>query len=144
MPLKKDDRVIMEYEVKTDNGDVVESSKDNKKPFSFLIGDETVLKALEREIKHMKKGEQKTIRLKPAECYGYHNDKLILYLPRADLEGEEKLEKGMIVAVEAPEGTAEAEIIKITKKSVVIDLNHPLAGETLTYRIKIVNIIKKG
>jgi len=89
----------------------------------------------------MKKGEEKTIKLKPAEAYGDPNPALIQKLPRAHLPKETEHKAGMMLVATLPSGQQiPARITAVSGGEVTLDLNHPLGGKTLVFKIKVVDI----
>ena len=87
----------------------------------------------------MENGEEKEFKLQPSDAYGDHNPTLIQKIPRDKLPKE--LEKGMMLLITLPNGSQMPVCIEdVTEDSVTIDLNHPLAGKVLNFKIKVVDI----
>lgn len=100
-----------------------------------------MIKGFEDAVRGMEKGEEKFIKLSPSEAYGEHNPELVRHVPRDQLPKEE-LKPGMMLLVVSPDGSEmPAEIIEVSDKTVSIDLNHPMAGKTLNFKFKVVDII---
>ena len=88
----------------------------------------------------MEKGDEKEITLKPQEAYGEHNDQLLKKVPREQLPNEPEPKPGMMLALGTPDGRQfPAKIAAVDDKEVTIDLNHPLAGKTLIFKLKLVD-----
>lgn len=140
MPIKKGDKVKVEYTGTLNDGTVFDSSEKHGKPLEFEVGAGQMIIGFDSAVIGMEKGDEKEIRLEPAEAYGDHNPQLVQKISRAQLtEGEPK--PGMMLLVTAPDGHQfPAQIIEVTDKEITIDLNHPLAGKTLIFKIKIVDI----
>ena len=88
----------------------------------------------------MKVGEEKSVTLKPENAYGMPNEQAIQAIPKDRFPPEAK--EGMMIGVPLPNGQQiPAKIIKIDDKEVTLDMNHPMAGKTLIFKIKIVEIL---
>jgi len=89
----------------------------------------------------MKKREEKEIIIKPEEAYGERNEKLVREIPRKNLPQDREPKVGMMIEIGLQDGRhIPAKIEKITKEKITLDLNHPLAGKTLHFKIKVVGI----
>ena len=139
-------KVSLDYEGKLDDGTVFDSSThgDHSHPLEFVVGAGQVIPGFEKAALGMKVGESKTFSIPPAEAYGDVRGELTHVIPKAQLpphpEGKE-LEVGMQLGMKTPDGhTIPVAITKVDKDSITLDMNHPLAGKTLTFTIKIVKI----
>jgi FKBP-type peptidyl-prolyl cis-trans isomerase 2 len=131
--------VKVEYRGTLDDETVFDSTE-NHGPLEFEVGAEQVIESFENAVIGMEKGEEKEIKLQPSEAYGDHDPKLIRKIPRIQLpEGE--LKPGMMLLMNLPNGIQlPAEIKEVTDETVTLDLNHPLAGKTLNFKIKVIDI----
>jgi len=141
MKAKEGSKVKIEYEGKLDDGTVFDSSEKHGKPLEFEIGKGMVIKGFEEAIIGMEKGQEKEVTIKPEEGYGEHNDQLIKKVPREQLPKEQEPIKGMMLLLSSPDGRQfPVKIEEVTDKEITLDLNHPLAGKTLHFKIKLVEI----
>ena len=141
MPIKKGDKVKIEYTVSLDDGTVFDSSESHGKPLEFEAGAGKLLKGFEEAVIGMEKGEEKEIKLQPSEAYGEHNPDLIKKVPRDKLPKEQEPKPGMMLVMNLPDGAQlPTRIVEVTDETVTLDLNHPLAGKTLNFKIKVVEI----
>jgi len=128
----------IEYTVKNSKGEVVDSNVGGA-PLEFVAGKGQIIPGLEKEVEKMQEGEQKTITVKAEEAYGEYREDLVQKLPRDQFEGIE-LKKGMTLYGQTPDGQVVAVTVKdFNDKEVTIDYNHPLAGEDLTFDVKVVS-----
>ena len=128
----------IEYTVKNSKGEVVDSNVGGA-PLEFVAGKGQIIPGLEKEVEKMQEGEQKTITVKAEEAYGEYREDLVQKLPRDQFEGIE-LKKGMTLYGQTPDGQVVAVTVKdFDDKEVTIDYNHPLAGQDLTFNIKVLN-----
>ncbi len=127
----------IEYTVKNSKGEVVDSNK-GQAPLEFIADKGQIIPGLEKELKTMNAGEEKEIKVPASEAYGERNDELIEKLPREQFEGIE-LQKGMTLYGQSPDGqTIAVTVADFNDKEVTVDYNHPLAGEDLTFDVKVV------
>ena len=140
MPIKNGDKVKIKYHGTLDDGTVFDSSENHGKPLEFEVGAKQVIKGFEDAIVGMEKDEEKFIKLQPSEAYGNYNDQLIKKVPRDKLPKED-LKPGMILGLILANGAQiPAKIIEVNETEATIDLNHPLAGKNLNFKIKVVEI----
>lgn len=138
MPVKKGDTVKVDYTGSLDDGNVFDSS-DGRQPLEFEVGSGCVIKGFDDAVVGMEKGEEKDIRIEAKDAYGEYRDDLLKEIPRDQVPEGEELNEGMMVAIGLPDGTSvPATISVISEDSLTLDLNHPLAGKTLNFKIKLI------
>ncbi|NQV91484.1 peptidylprolyl isomerase [Candidatus Woesearchaeota archaeon] len=141
MKVEKGNKVKVEYEGKFDDGSVFDSSKTHGKPLEFIAGQGHVVPGFDNAIVGMDKDEEKEITITPEDGYGPINAELTKEVPRDQLPKDQDPKVGMMLAVSLPNGQqVPATITNVTEEKVTIDLNHPLAGKTLHFKIKVVDI----
>ena len=140
--VKKGDKISIEYEGSLNDGTVFDNSKSHNKPFQFIVGSGQVIPGFDKAVVGMKLMEEKKFTLQPAEAYGEKNLKLIHKVLRSELPPEPKPKPGMgLMMGGGPRGKPRrAMITEVTKKHIVIDMNHLLAGKALTFSIKLIKI----
>ena len=139
--IKKGDKIKVEYEGKLEDGTVFDSSEKVGKPLEFEVGSGQLIRGFDDAVIGMKKGEEKEVKLKPEDAYGQPNPQLLKKIPKEQLPADKELKPGMILGLSLPNGAKMPAIIKeVTDKEITLDLNHPLAGKTLTFKIKIIDI----
>ena len=140
MPIKNGDKVKIKYHGTLDDGTVFDSSENHGKPLEFEVGAKQVIKGFEDAVVGMEKDEEKFIKLQPSEAYGDRNDQLVKKIPRDKLPKED-LKPGMVLGVVLGNGTQiPATIVDINDTEATIDLNHPLAGKALNFKVKVVDV----
>ncbi len=141
--IKKGGKVKLDYEGRFEDGTVFDSSThgDHSHPLEFEVGSGQVIKGFDDAVVGMKKEEEKEFTLNPAEAYGESNPNLMQKVPRNALPKEQEPKPGMVLMVGAPDGRQfPVKITAVDKDSITVDLNHPLAGKKLIFKIKIVNV----
>jgi len=142
----KDDRVVkdgmsvsFDYTLKDSDGKVIESSKGNK-PLNYIHGQKAMIPGLEKQLTGMKVGDEKNVRVKPEDAYGPVNKNAFQEVPKERIPAN-GLKLGAVLAAKGPEGQIiPARVHDIKEKVVVMDMNHPMAGKTLVFDVKIVDI----
>jgi len=139
MTVKKGDKIKVEYTGSFEDGEVFDASEKHGQPLEFEAGKGMVVPGFDAAVVGMNAGEEKKITLKPDEAYGVPNEQAIQKVPKDKFPPEAK--EGMMIGVPLPSGQQiPAKITKIDDKEVTIDMNHPLAGKTLVFKIKVVSI----
>lgn len=131
--------VGFEYTLTVD-GAVVDSTE-GKEPFHYVHGQHQIVPGLERELAGLKVGDAKEVTIKPEEGYGPVDPTALVELPKAQLPSEVTPTVGMVLRGVNPDGKMfRATITGVKDDAVTLDLNHPLAGKTLTFKVKITDI----
>ena len=140
MPIKKGNKVKVEYTGTLEDGTVFDSSEEHGKPLEFEAGAGQMVRGFDKAVMGMEKGEEKEFTLEPSEAYGDVNPMLVMKVPR-DKMPEAELKAGMQLLVGLDNGQqVPATISEVGEKEVSLDLNQPLAGKKLTFKIKIVGV----
>lgn len=146
MVVEKGDTVKIHYTGKLDDGTVFDTSKhgDHDHPLEFEAGAGKVIPGFDKAVLGMKKDEEKTVDIKPEEAYGEVRPELTQKVPRDKIPKDLEVKEGMMLGLMGPDGKQyPAKVIKVEDTEVTIDLNHPLAGKTLHFEIKVIDIIPK-
>jgi FKBP-type peptidyl-prolyl cis-trans isomerase 2 len=139
MPVKNGDKVKVEYKGTFDDGTVFDSSEKCGAPLEFEVGAGQIIPGFENAVMGMENGEEKEFKLEPSDAYGDRNPQLVQKIPKDQLPKE--VEQGMVLVVGLPNGAQiPVKVTEVTDEWVTIDLNHPLAGENLNFKIKIVDV----
>ncbi|MAF50647.1 MAG: peptidylprolyl isomerase [Nanoarchaeota archaeon] len=143
MAIKNGDKIKVEYEGKLEDGTVFDSSThgDHSHPLEFEVGAGKVIKGFDEAVVGMRVNEEKEFTIKSADAYGEPNDKAIQKLPRDKLPKDQEPKEGMMLTMQTADGKqANAKIVKVEEKEITIDMNHPLAGKDLTFKIKVLEV----
>ena len=132
--------VSVHYKGTLQNGEVFDTSE-GRHPLEVQMGAGQIISGFEKALMGMSVKEKKVFTLDPEEAYGQRDNSLTQSFPRADVPVEVKAEVGQTVALTSPDGQQVPAIIaEVDDEKVVVDLNHPLAGQTLTFDIEVVGI----
>lgn len=128
------------YTGSLDDGQAFDSSFGGQ-PFEFQVGSGSVIPGLDKAVIGMKVDDEKDVSVEPNEAYGEYDDSLIHSVPKDEMKANFEPAEGMAISVMLESGARVPAFIKeITDSDIIIDLNHPLAGKTLHFHIKIVDI----
>jgi FKBP-type peptidyl-prolyl cis-trans isomerase SlyD len=134
--------VRFEYTLSDENGQVLQSTK-GKEPVSYTHGQNEIIPGLEKGLSEMSVNEQKSIRVTPDEAYGNVDPKGFKEVPKRDLPVNDP-QVGTPLTARGPQGEEVLIYIREVKpNSVILDFNHPLAGKTLNFDVKVLEIEPK-
>ena len=132
-------KVKFDYTLKVD-GKVVESSE-GKAPLEYLHGEGKIIPGLSSALEGMKVGQKKTVTVKPENAYGQVNPQAFMEIPKTSFPAGFKFKVGDMIRVTDPQGRALPGTIEEVKADTVkLNFNHPMAGKTLVFDVKIVSI----
>ena len=127
------------YVLKGPDGNVLDASERGQ-PLPFLEGTGQIIPKLEDEIKDLKEGDKKIVKIKAADAYGEVKDNMFMDVPKEELAHLPQLEIGAHLRLELPQGAHIVKVSKMTDTHVTLDGNHPLAGQDLEFDIEMVLI----
>ncbi|MEX2327622.1 MAG: FKBP-type peptidyl-prolyl cis-trans isomerase, partial [Pseudomonadales bacterium] len=105
---------------------------------TYLHGGGGIIPGLEKALEGREAGEDLSVVIEPEEGYGPINDDLIQNVPKTAFEGVEKVEPGMQFQASGQNGAVQnITVVKVEEEEVTIDANHPLAGQTLEFDVKV-------
>ena len=138
---KKGDKVKVHYHGKLTNGETFDSSS-GREPLEFEVGSGSVIKGFDEGVTGMQVGEKKTINIPVEEAYGPRSDDMLIEFPKDRLPQDMELEQGMQLMMSNGSGqNIPVTITEIQDDSVILDANHPLAGEDLVFDIELIEIV---
>ena len=138
MTVKTGDKVKIEYTGTLEDGTIFDSSADHGTPLEFEVGSGQVIKGFDDAILGMKEGEEKQFSIEPADAYGEHDPTLVQKVPREIFPQDAELVPGLLFEAGLPTGEkVPATITEVQEGIVSVDLNHPLAGKKLNFKIKV-------
>ena len=132
--------VTMEYTLRLDSGEVVDSSE-GKEPLTFAYGQEQIIPGLERGLAGLQPGEQKEIRVDVEEAYGPRRPDAVQEIPLDRFPEDITPTVGLQLSVRGPRGEEVPFVISgVSETHATLDFNHPLAGEPLTFAVTVVGV----
>jgi peptidylprolyl isomerase len=140
VPAKNGDTVQVHYTGKLNNGSVFDSSN-GRDPLQFLIGGGQIIPGFEDAVMGMSPGDNKTITISAEKAYGPYRQELLLAVDRQQMPSDAPIELGQPLQVQQSNGQSIPVRVKnISESQVILDANHPLAGQDLTFDIELIAI----
>jgi FKBP-type peptidyl-prolyl cis-trans isomerase SlyD len=137
MKVQKDAVVTIDYTLKNDDGEVLDSSKENGE-LSYLHGHQGIVEGLEEALEGKTEGEKVETTLDPEKAYGERDERLLFDVGRDRMPDDADLEVGMQFLAQGQDGSQRpVTVAAIGDDNVTLDGNHPLAGERLHFDVTI-------
>jgi len=138
----KDGDVVRVHYTGTLDDETQFDSSAGRDPLEFTVGAGMVIPGFDEMVRGMQPGDTRTTRIPADQAYGDSRDEMRLTLTRGQLPPEFKPEVGQQIYLEGQDGQpVAARVLEADASGVVVDANHPLAGEALTFEIELVEIV---
>lgn len=138
--VKENDTVKVHYTGKLSNGQVFDSSLE-REPLEITLGQGMLIPGFEKGMIDMKVNEKKTIHIPVAEAYGDIQKELFHEVNKDQLPQDMTPEVGMGLVSQKPDGTeVQFRVAEVHEEHIIIDANHPLAGQDLIFDLELVEI----
>lgn len=138
--VKGNETVKLHYTGKLSDGQVFDSSL-QREPLEVKLGEGQLIPGFEKGLVDMKVNEKKTFTISKEEAYGEVREDLFQQIPMESLPQEIKPEVGMGLVSKNPDGSEhQLRISKVEDDFIVVDANHPLAGQDLTFELELLEI----
>lgn len=131
--------VYFNYTLTNDNGDTLDQS--NGQPLAYLHGFGNIIPGLENALLGKSAGDKLTVTVEPADAYGEYSSDAVQEVPRANFQGVDNIEAGMQFQSQTEDGHVMLVTVRDVQDDIVlVDANHPLAGERLTFDVEITEV----
>lgn len=138
--VKSGDTVNVHYHGKLTDGSTFDSSE-GREPLSFTVGSGQVIKGFDDALIDMKVGDKKTVHIPVDQAYGHRNDDMMMEYPKSDFPADMQPTLGLQLHMSDNLGNVFPVVIADIKADVVLlDANHPLAGQDLIFDLELVSI----
>ncbi|MBN9482313.1 MAG: peptidylprolyl isomerase [Bacteroidetes bacterium 43-93] len=138
--VKSGDTVNVHYHGKLTDGSTFDSSE-GREPLQFTVGTGQVIKGFDDALIDMTIGEKKTVQIPVDNAYGQRNEDMIMEYPKSDFPADMQPVVGLELHMSDNAGNVFPVVIADVKEDVVLlDANHPLAGQDLIFEIELVSI----
>ena len=139
MKIETNKVVTIDYTLKNDAQEILDSS-DGDEPLAYLHGNGNLVPGLERALEGKSTGDSVQVVIPPADGYGERDEDKVGEAPLAAFSEVGEVKPGMQFEAESPEGSELVTVISVNGDTITLDGNHPLAGETLHFDVKIRDI----
>ena len=135
------DKVRVHYHGKLRNGETFDSSQ-GREPLEFTVGSGQVIKGFDDGVKGMQVGDKKTVEIAVGDAYGEKSQDMLIEFPKDQFPDDVSPEIGQQLMMSNGSGQQFPVVIaEVREESVVLDANHPLAGQDLIFDIELVEIV---
>ncbi len=139
MKIAEGTTVIIDYTLSLKNGDVIETTHDEE-PVTYVQGTGEIIDGLEQAVAGFEKGTKKDIILPVDQAFGAHDPEALIEIPQTDLPPESLVPETLIHA-NGPKGqTINGKVLEVKENTVLVDFNHPLAGQELYCAVHIIDV----
>ncbi len=139
MPIKTDDTVQVHYTGTLTDGSVFDSSLE-RDPLEFTVGQQMLIAGFENALIGKEVGDKVNVTIAPEDAYGEVDSELIFEVPLADVPEHITPEPGLQLQLSNEEGIMNVTIDDVTETSIMLNANHPLAGQTLIFDIEVISV----
>jgi FKBP-type peptidyl-prolyl cis-trans isomerase 2 len=138
--VKSGDKIKVHYHGKLTSGETFDSSA-GREPLEFEVGSGAVIPGFDEGVTGMAVGEKKTVNIPFDEAYGPRNPEMVIEMPKERFPADMELEVGMPLGMSDQNGQQfQVTVVEIKEEVVMLDANHPLAGEDLIFDLELVEI----
>jgi len=138
MTVEKDRVVTIDYSLKDDGGNLLDSSE-GAEPLVYLHGNGNLIPGLEKQLEGKNAGDQLSCVVAAADAYGERDDSLVFMVPKTEF-GSADVQVGMQFEAQSEQGAQLVTVVGLEGDQVKLDANHPLAGQTLHFDVKVLDV----
>lgn len=133
--------VSFHYTVTGEDGETVDSSRVRAEPLSILLGHGNIIPGLEKELIGKTVGDKFETTVAPEEAYGARDENARQRVPKKYFSGANKLKVGDVTVLGLKQGGQRmVTVVKVGMTAIDVDLNHPLAGQTLKFEVEVTGV----
>lgn len=141
MSVSEGSQVSIEYTLRLDDKTIIDSNVGGA-PLTFVHGSHQIIPGLEKSLTGMKVGDKKDVTVKPEDGYGPVDTKALLEVNKDQVPSESIVIGSNLQGRDNNGNIFTARVTEVRDKTVVLDFNHPLAGKTLYFEVKVLNILE--
>lgn len=139
MKISQNKVASIEYTLTDDSGEVLDTSVGGE-PLAYIHGMGNIIPGLEEALEGKEAGDSLKVSVAPEDGYGEQNDALVQQVPREMFQGVDEIEIGMQFHAQTAQGLTVITVTEVAQELITVDGNHPLAGKTLHFDVKVVDV----
>ncbi|WP_345951631.1 peptidylprolyl isomerase [Mucilaginibacter sp. PAMB04274] len=129
------------YVNQEDGSEALVESATQEQPLTFLYGAGQMLPRFEENLSTLSTGDSFDFKLSAEDAYGEYNDEAVANLPKEMFDGTDMPEVGAVLPLQDNQGNRfQGQVVSVVEDSVIVDLNHPMAGQELHFKGEIINV----
>lgn len=132
-------KVSLEYTLNIEGGETVDSNAGDE-PLVYTQGNQEIIPALEQELQGLAPGDEKQVTLEPEDAYGTVDPDAFREVPLEQIPEDARNEGQLLVMQDQQGNQQQIKVSEIRDDTALLDLNHPLAGKTLQFDVKVVDV----
>lgn len=140
MTIAQNKVVTIHYEVRDVASQEVIDSSEGAAPMVYLHGHQNIIPGLEKALEGKHAGDELEVTIEPADAYGEYSEERVQQVPVEAFEGVEALEPGMAFTAQTEHGPVSIIVTEVTDTTATVDANHPLAGKSLHFKVKVAEV----
>jgi len=135
-----DQKVVGIHYTLTDKEGKQLDSSEGGEPLMYLHGAGNIVEGLESALTDKEQGDQLNVVVEPAQGYGDYNEGLKQEVPKSAFQGVDRIEVGAQFQAQSDQGAVSVTVVEVSDDSVVVDGNHPLAGQALHFDVTVTEV----
>jgi FKBP-type peptidyl-prolyl cis-trans isomerase SlpA len=138
LPIDSGTTVTLHFSLTLENGHIVDSNFEAA-PATFTVGDGNLLPGFESPLMGLVDGDEREFSILPENAFGQHNPQNVQAVERNNFEDGE-LELGTMFSFQNGDGELPGVVVEVQDNEVMVDFNHPLAGQIILFTVKIISV----
>jgi FKBP-type peptidyl-prolyl cis-trans isomerase 2 len=137
--IKNGDTVSVNYTGKLEDGSIFDTSlQEGREPLKATLGQGQLISGFENGLIGMSVGENKTVEIEPSNAYGEYDPSMVQEVSKSQVPMEVKV--GDMLQGMSPMGPVNVKVTEIKEETIILDMNHPLAGKKLIFDLEVISI----
>jgi len=130
--------ITFNFSLALEDGHIIDSNFESS-PARFLLGDGSLLPGFEEVLEGLVAGSEAQFLVPPEKAFGQHNPQNVQLIKRS-LFDQDELQPGLVISFQNGDGELPGVVQSLTEEEVMVDFNHPLAGKSIVFTVKIIDV----
>ena len=136
--IKQGAEITFNFSLALEDGHIIDSNFESS-PARFLLGDGSLLPGFEEVLEGLVAGSEAQFLVPPEKAFGQHNPQNVQLIKRS-LFDQDELQPGLVISFQNGDGELPGVVQSLTEEEVMVDFNHPLAGKSIVFTVKIIDV----